>query len=85
MKAKGLYMDDTNVSLMATEVIVKKWGNSLAVILPKEFVGEKKLKPNDKLLLEAVKVGDLRPLFGTLKTKLSAQKLKDIAREGWGK
>lgn len=70
---------------MATEVVVKKWGNSLGVILPKSLVEEKRIQPDDHILIEAVKVGDFSSIFGTFKTKLSSQQLKDIAREGWGK
>ena len=68
---------------MATELVIKKWGNSLGVVLPKELVQERHLKENEKILVEVVKVTDLTKLFGSLKLKLSGQRLKDIAREGW--
>ena len=71
---------------MTTEVTVRKWGNSLGVILPKEVVEKRSLKENDKIvLIDVVKKVDLTPLFGSLKGKirLSGQQLKDMAREGW--
>ncbi len=68
---------------MAVEVKIKKWGNSMGVILPKELVREKKLKENQKILIQVVEKADLSDIFGTLKFKKSAQELKDEAREGW--
>lgn len=70
---------------MATEAIIKKWGNSLGVILPNDFIKEKHLKENDKIIIEAVKKADLSDMFGSLKgkIKMSGQEFKDMAREGW--
>ncbi len=68
---------------MATELEVKKIGNSLGIILPAEFVKSKKLKKNDKVLIEIVKETDLRPLFGMLRTRESGQHFKDMVRKGW--
>ncbi|MEK6964339.1 MAG: AbrB/MazE/SpoVT family DNA-binding domain-containing protein [Nanoarchaeota archaeon] len=68
---------------MAVELTVRKWGNSCGVVLPKEFLREKKIKPNDKILLELIKPADLSDVFGTLKTKMSGQKFKDLVRKGW--
>jgi len=73
---------------MTTEVTVRKWGNSLGVILPKELVEKRHLKENDKIvLIDVVKEVDLTNIFGSLKgkLKLSGQELKDMAREGWKK
>lgn len=69
------------------EILVKakKWGDSLGIILPKEVVREGNLKAEDKLIVEVFKESDLSDLFGTLKTKISGQKFKDMAREGWEK
>lgn len=68
---------------MATKLEVKKWGNSIGVIFPKEMVENKHLKIHEKILVEVVKEADLRKLFGTLKSKISAQEFKDLVREGW--
>jgi len=68
---------------MATEVVIKKWGNSLGVILPKELVEEKGLKENKKVVLNVVKKANLSADFGSLERKLSGQKFKDMVREGW--
>lgn len=68
---------------MATEVTVRKWGNSLGVVFPKEFAQKKHLQANQKVLVEVVKEADLSHLFGSLKRKVSGQKFKDEARRGW--
>lgn len=68
---------------MATEVVLKKWGNSIAAIFPKEFIEKEHLKVNQKISIQILKKADLRDIFGTLKTKMTGQQFKDMAREGW--
>ena len=68
---------------MAIRLIVRKWGNSLAAVIPKDIVEENRLRPNQEVLVELVKEADLRPIFGSLKRTMSGQKFKDLAREGW--
>ncbi len=70
---------------MAVEVKLKKWGNSMAVIVPSRLVEERSLKENDSIVIEVVKKADLSDVFGSLKSKkkLSGQKFKDLASEGW--
>ena len=65
------------------ELIIKKWGNSLGAIFPKEVVEKEKLKVNQKIVVQVIKVGDLTKIFGSLKGKMSGQEFKDLAREGW--
>ncbi len=71
---------------MVTEAVVKKWGNSLGVILPKELIDFQHLRENDKVLVHVIKETDLSDIFGSLKGKvtMSGQQFKDMAREGWG-
>jgi antitoxin component of MazEF toxin-antitoxin module len=70
---------------MATEVITRKWGNSIGVILPNELVQTQNIKENQKIIINVVKEADISHMFGSLKgkLKLSGQELKDMAREGW--
>ena len=68
---------------MATEVIVKKWGNSVGVLFPKRFVEEKNIKVNDKIEVEIVKKANLNKVFNTLKRKMDGQEFKDMVRKGW--
>ncbi len=68
---------------MTTEVVVRKWGSSLGVILPKELVEKERLKENKKILINVIKESNLVSLFGSLERGSSGQKFKDMAREGW--
>jgi len=69
---------------MTIELIAKKWGNSLAVILPKELVEKEGIKENKKVIIEIVKEADLSDIFGSIKKrKMSGQEAKDLMREGW--
>lgn len=69
---------------MAVEVKLKRWGNSMAVIVPSTLVEQKNMKENDTILIEVVKKADLSDVFGMIKKrKMSGQEAKDMAREGW--
>ncbi|MFH1440373.1 MAG: hypothetical protein ABIG89_07415 [Candidatus Woesearchaeota archaeon] len=68
---------------MAVEVVVKKLGNSLGVILPKELVKEKQIEVNKKLFIEVVRKADLGKIFGSLDRKINGQRFKDLMRSGW--
>jgi len=68
---------------MAIDAVVKKWGNSFGVVLPKDFVNETRLKENDKVSVVIIKKANLRNIFGTLKTKQSGQEFKDMVKAGW--
>lgn len=68
---------------MATEITLKKWGNSIAAILPKELIRREGLKENEKIKIDIVKVGNLDNIFGSLKTKITGQEFKNMVRKGW--
>ena len=71
---------------MAIEVKVKKWGNSMGVILPKILVERENLEEADTITIEIVKEGNISSSFGAIKKKkLSGQKFKDMVRKGWEK
>ncbi len=63
-------------------VVIKKWGNSFGVIIPKEIVEKEHLKENEKItVIFAKKTNDLREIFGFAKSvKKSAQEIKDSVR-----
>ncbi len=65
------------------EVKARKWGDSIAVILPKEVVRQENIKINDKIHLIVEKQCDISDLFGICKTKKTAQQLKNESRSGW--
>lgn len=64
---------------------VKKWGNSLGIILPMKKMDNLNIKPGDKISIEISKKVDFSNLFGTLKFDKSTQELKDEIRKGWKK
>jgi len=71
---------------MAIEVKLKRWGNSMAVIVPNKIIEEKHLKENDSIIIEVVKKADLSEVFGSIKEKdrkMSGQQMKDMVRKGW--
>ena len=66
------------------ELKVKKWGNSMAVIIPNETVRENEIRENDNILVDFVKPTDLSKIFGSLKgMKMSGQEFKDMVKKGW--
>ena len=63
------------------EVVARKWGHSLGVTLPKEFVEQTGIKENEKLKIFVVRESmTLQNLFGKFKFKKSAQQMKDESR-----
>jgi antitoxin component of MazEF toxin-antitoxin module len=70
---------------MEIETTTRKWGNSLGVRLPRDFVKKKNLKENVKIKISIITEEDINSLdeiFGMLKKrKISAQKMKDLTRK----
>ena len=71
---------------MEIRAITRKWGNSMAVILPKQLVDEQQLHANEEIVVRVErrrpKAGVLFGRFPQLK-KTPTQELKDEARRGW--
>ena len=63
---------------------VRRWGNSLGVIIPSEAVASEKIRENDEIMVLLVKDSKrvLRETFGMLKGKIkkSSQQIKDELR-----
>ena len=55
----------------------------MAVIIPQEMVKNQHIKEGDEISINVIKKGDLRDVFGKLKTKMSGQEFKNLARMGW--
>lgn len=70
---------------MGSQAQLKKWGNSLAIIIPKDEIREKNLSENDRVKIEISKEADFSDVFGTLKTKTTGQEFKDEVKKGWDK
>ncbi|MBD3247094.1 AbrB/MazE/SpoVT family DNA-binding domain-containing protein [Candidatus Pacearchaeota archaeon] len=70
---------------MEIKTHARKWGNSIAVILPKDLIDKNKIKENDEIIIKIEK----RPLAGELfgkfarRSKKTAQQIKDEMKKGW--
>lgn len=68
---------------MEVEVVVRKWGNSLGVTLPKEIVDKQHIRENERVFIGIQKEKPLKvaDLFGLAADwKIDAQKIKDKLR-----
>lgn len=70
---------------MAIEVEIKKWGNSIGIILPKFIIDSQGLKEKDKIIINLVKKADIHKTFGSQKRSMTGQEFKDMVRQGWEK
>jgi antitoxin component of MazEF toxin-antitoxin module len=71
---------------MELKTITRKWGSSLAIIIPKNVADIKKIRENEEITIEikdSPTTGDLFGKFPGWKSKKSAQELKDEMRKGW--
>jgi len=68
---------------MKIQAMVRQWGNSLGIILPKEIVKNEELKPKEEVIVEITKKPDLRKIFSSLKPKRPVQDIKDEIKAGW--
>lgn len=64
---------------------VRKWGDSLAVIIPKGVADKERISTNDSIHIKIEKKMNFLDLFGIVKGKIkkSAQQLKNESREAW--
>ncbi len=72
--------------MIEIETEVKKWGNSLAIVLPRNKIKGVKIKPGKKLTILIPKESvNLNKEFGSLKKvlKKSTKEIMRIVDEGW--
>lgn len=69
--------------MIGMKVKPKKWGNSVAVIIPESIVKQAGIRPGKPLELLISEKSDLSLLWGKLKTKKSAKQLREEAGRGW--
>ena len=65
------------------DAVARKWGDSLAVIIPHDIVKKEKIQANQKIHVILRREIDLSDLFGALKTKKTAHHLKEEGSQGW--
>lgn len=67
--------------------IVRRWGRSLGVVIPREEVIRKGLRPGQKVQVKVEPLAgpdDFSDLAGTVRWKRKAQEYKDELRRLWG-
>jgi antitoxin component of MazEF toxin-antitoxin module len=63
---------------------IRKWGDSLGVVIPSDLVKDMGFKPGDEVEVELRKSKNILDLFGKAKFGgIDTQKLKDETRAGW--
>ena len=74
-----------SLNIMELKMKPRKWGNSLAVILPKVLVEANRIKENQEIIIEIKTRPLVKDLFGILPRKWnrSTQEIKDDMRKGW--
>ena len=71
---------------MAIQAKIRRWGNSMAVIIPNRLIQERRFKENDEIIIEIFQRADISNNFGLIKKrKMSGQEFKDMVRKGWMK
>jgi len=65
------------------EAKVRKWGDSVAVIIPRDIAKNESIGVNDIVHVSFHKEHDLSDLFGRFKTRKTPQQMKDESRAGW--
>ena len=71
---------------MEIRAVTRRWGNSIAVVIPREVLEQERIQENEEIVLQVEKkrpkAGVLFGRFPALK-KTPTQQLKDEARRGW--
>lgn len=63
---------------------IRRIGNSLGIIIPREEVDRKKLKEGDLVEVEVLRRVSTKEMFGSIKFRKTAQEMKDELRREWG-
>ncbi len=67
---------------MLTRSRLRRWGNSLGVIVPKELVRREGLREGEEVEVQVRRVSDIRALRGKFPIR-ELQKAKEEMRKGW--
>ena len=67
---------------MALETRLRRWGNSIGIVIPTELLRQKNLKEGEEIVIEIEKKEPISKIFGSLKNwKKISQKMKDEIRK----
>lgn len=73
-----------NYMIIGTKL--KKWGNSIGIVIPNRAIIEKNLKEGEEVIIDIKKKDKIKEIFGSLKDwKIDSQKMKEELRKEWGK
>lgn len=68
-----------------TECLVRRWGNSLGVIIPKEIVIEERLQEDERVLVSFEKPHKVKEFFGLWSDwRRPTAEIKQEMKRGWG-
>ena len=70
--------------MMEIKAKIKKWGNSIGILIPKEAIRKENIKPDQEVtvLISAKPITKGKDIWGTLKFKESTEKLmREVDRE----
>jgi antitoxin component of MazEF toxin-antitoxin module len=71
---------------MIFEAKVRKWGNSMGIVLPKKIVEKQNLKDGGLVTVQLVGKTDLKDIFGIFKNeKINVRKLREESKRAWSK
>lgn len=85
-KPKTISTFSVSLCIMETiETITRRWGNSIAIIIPADIVQKQNIRENKPV---KISIENVRPKAGVLfgkfpKWRLTTQEMKDEARRGW--
>ena len=68
--------------VVQTKARLKKWGNSLGVVIPKEAAERNGLRVGEEVEIQVTKVSDITELRGKYPIK-DLQAAKEEMRKGW--
>lgn len=71
-------------SNMKVRATVRRFGNSLGVVIPNEEAERQGIAAGDEVELEVQRRVNLKELFGSVRFSKSAQEMKDEDRKAWG-
>ena len=71
-------------SNMKVRATVRRFGNSLGVVIPSEEAGRNRIAAGDEVELEVERKVNIKGLFGSMKFSMSAQEMKDEIRREEG-
>ena len=70
---------------MELKAVARKWGSSIAVVIPKDLAAQKQIREDDEIVISVRRIEPKAGiLFGKFsRPRISTQKIKDEARGGW--